>query len=123
MCRIQSVAIRCEMDSCLSNTEVMHTGVELLFCIGSIHGHCTAFRVRHQSSRAQLPPKPSNLTHHIRCSNNDINICPTFFNFSNIVIQAYMIGSSFLCLFLLCFVHHCKYTNRFTSTLTTSTAD
>ena len=64
--------------------------------VGDIGGHGACIRIGHQAARAQYLAKAPHRSHHVRCSDDGVEIRPAFaLNLGDHVFAAYVIGSSF----------------------------
>ena len=86
------------------------------FC--NVHSYSTSFRVWHETFWSKYTTKTSNNTHHIRCSNNNVEIKPSFILDSrNEVFSSYIVSASCFCFFCFCIFCEYKNANLFTSSM------
>src|SRR6476660_4927703 len=81
-------------DSSLVYFEVDFTGFDLSNCFTDFHGNCTGLRVWHQATWPEYTTEWPQFTHNSRNSNDNVNVCPTVFDFLQVIIQAYVVCTS-----------------------------
>src|SRR5690554_2695361 len=96
-------------DTCFINLEINLTTLDIGHSFTDIRRHCTSFWVRHQVTRAQYAPQPSDLCHYTWHGNNDINVSPSSLNLADIIIQSHVVRTGSSGFFLL--IRSTKYQN------------
>ena len=84
------------------------TTFRLFNCFRNIHCYCTSFRVWHQVTWSRTRPDV-NKSHHVGCSDNNVEVQPTIVDFRNKVIFTYEVCTSG---FASSAFHRCKYKLR-----------
>ena len=82
------------------NLEIYLTGLNLLYSFTQVHSNGTCLRIRHQTSWSQYLSQSSHFRHYTWHGDNNIDIRPTAFYLGNVLIQANIISSGSLSLFL-----------------------
>lgn len=103
---------------CFVQSVLNLTSFDIVDCFCYVHCNCSGFRVWHQTFWSKYTSETSNNTHHVRCSNNNIEFKPSFvLDLWNQILCSYVICSGCFCFF--CFCIFCKYkdTNFFTSSV------
>ena len=62
---------------CLVQSVLNLTSFDIVDSFCNVHCYCTSLRVWHKSFRSEYTSKTSNNTHHIRCSNYNVEVKPS----------------------------------------------
>ena len=90
-------------DVALVKTILDLTGFDFLDCLSDIHGNCSGLRVRHEAFRAKDTAETTDNAHHIRCSDDNVEIEPVLFlDLCYEIHLADIICPGFSCLISLC---------------------
>ena len=69
--------------------------------LGDIHGHGADLGVRHQTTGTENTTEPTELAHHVRRRDDDVNIGPAFLDLGQILVRANHVRTGILGLLLL----------------------
>ena len=97
---------------CLVQSVLNLTSLDIVDCFCNVHCYCTSLRVWHKTLRSEYTSETSNNTHHVRCSNYNIKVKPSFIlDLRDKLVSAYKISSCCFCFFCLCILCEYKDTN------------
>ncbi len=86
------------------------------FC--NVHSYSSGFRVWHKTFWSKYTTKTSYNAHHVRCSNNDVEIKPSFvLDLRNKVLSSYEFCACSFCFLSFCISCKYKNTNLFTGSV------
>src|SRR5699024_2288119 len=84
------------------------TCFDIMNRFGNVHGYSSGFRVRHQTFRSEYTAQTSYNAHHVRCSNNNVEIKPSLvLDLRDELLSAYILSACSLG--FLCFSVSCEY--------------
>src|SRR5699024_12847009 len=85
------------------------TCFDIMNRFGNVHGYSSGFRVRHQAFRSEHTAQTSYNAHHIRCSNNNVEIKPSLvLDLRDQLVSAYKVSACCLCFLSLCVLRKYK---------------